>query len=127
MAKWMPSRARPSAGRSRGAREPAQITTPSKSEGSWATGTAAGAAGAGADHDAVEIGAQLVDGDVAPDVDPAADVDALAAELLDAALDDPLLDLELRHAEAHEPAGGLVALEQHHSMAGSAQLLGGGH
>ena len=49
------------------------------------------------------------------------------AHLVDAALDDALLDLEVRHAEADEPAGGLVALEEHDRMAGAAQLLRGGH
>ncbi len=45
----------------------------------------------------------------------------------DAALDDALLDLEVGHAEAHEAAGRLVALEEHDAVPGAAQLLGGGH
>ena len=78
-------------------------------------------------HDGVELGAQLVAGHVDADVDAAAQLDALVDELLHAPLDDPLLDLEVRHAEAHEPAGGLVALEQDDAVAGAAQLLRGGH
>jgi hypothetical protein len=80
-----------------------------------------------AQHDCVELRAQLVRRDVAPDLDAVADVHALGDELLHAALDRRLLDLELRHAEAHEPAGGLVALEQHDRVARTAQLLRGGH
>ena len=41
-------------------------------------------------------------------------------------VDHPLLDLEVGDPEAHEPARGLVALEDHHLVAGAAQLLGGG-
>src|SRR6185503_16488220 len=53
--------------------------------------------------------------------------DALGHELLHAPLDDRLLDLEVRDAEAHQAARGLVALVQHHPVPGAAQLLGGGH
>jgi hypothetical protein len=43
-------------------------------------------------------------------------LDALLDELLHAALDDALLDLEVRHAEAAQAAGRLVALEQRHAV-----------
>ncbi len=49
--------------------------------------------------------AQFVDRDVHADVDAELDVDALRAQLVDAALDDVLLDLEVRHAEADQAAG----------------------
>ncbi len=75
---------------------------------------------AGRDHDRVELRPQLVGGDVDADVDAEAELDALGGELLDAPLDDPLLDLEVRDAEAHEPAAGLVALE-HASPRGPAR------
>jgi hypothetical protein len=48
-------------------------------------------------------------------------------QLLDAPLDDPLLDLEVGDAEANEAAGGLVALEEHDAVPGTPKLLGGGH
>ena len=65
--------------------------------------------------------------DVRADVDAVAQLDALVGELLHAALDDPLLDLEIGDAEAHEPAGGLVALEEDDAVTGAAQLLRGRH
>ena len=80
------------------------------------------------EHDRVELGAQLVGGDVdARRRRRTAQLDALLGQLLDAALDDALLDLEVRHAEAHEAAGGLVALEQDDAVADAAQLLRGRH
>ncbi len=70
--------------------------------------------------------AQLGRVDVAPDVDAELERHALGAHLVDAALDEVLLDLEVRHAEADQPATGLVALVHRDRMAGAAQLLGGG-
>ncbi len=86
IAKCTPSSSRPGTGRSRGTREPVAITT-----ASWRV-------------------AQLVGADVDADVDAVLEAHALGGELVEAPLDDPLLDLEVRHAEAHEPAAGLVAL-----------------
>ena len=71
--------------------------------------------------------AQLLDGDVAADVDAEAELDALGRELLDPALDDPLLDLEVRNAEADEPAACLVALEHGHRVPGARELLRARH
>src|SRR4051812_106989 len=82
---------------------------------------------AGGDDDRVVLLAQLLVGDVDADVDAAAQLDALGHELLHATLDDPLLDLEVGHAEAHQPAGRLVALVEHDRVARAAQLLRGGH
>src|SRR3954470_5818790 len=79
------------------------------------------------EDDRVELGAQLLGRDVAPDVHAEAPLDALVRELAHAPLDDPLLDLEVRHAEAHEPAAGLVALEEHDAVADPAELLRGRH
>ena len=78
-------------------------------------------------HDRVEALTQLPHGHVYADIHAAAQVHALGDQLLDAPLHDPLLDLEVGHAEAHQPAGGLVALEQRHVVAYTAQLLCGGH
>ncbi len=82
---------------------------------------------AGREHDRVVGGEQLLGGDVGADVHPAAQLDALGAKLLHAPLDDRLLDLEVRHPEAHEASDRLVALEQRDGVAGAPQLLGGGH
>ena len=82
---------------------------------------------AGREHDRVELRPQVVGRDVTADLDAVSDLDPLGGELLHAALDGGLLDLELRHAEANEPAGGLVALEQHDGVPGAAQLLRRGH
>ena len=87
----------------------------------------AGHTRAGRQHDRIEAPPKLLDGDVAADLDPAADLDALGDQLLDASLHDRLLDLEVRHSEAHQPARRLVALEQLHAMASPTQLLGGSH
>src|SRR6185437_605695 len=78
---------------------------------------------AGREHDRVVPSAQLGRVDVAPHVDAEAELDALAHQLLHAALDDALFDLELRHSEADEAAGGLVALEDGHRMTAARQLL----
>jgi hypothetical protein len=75
----------------------------------------------------VELLAQLLGAHVDADIDAQAQLHALGHELPHAALDDRLLDLEVRHAEAHEAAGRLVALEEHHLMARAAQLLRRGH
>ena len=75
------------------------------------------------EHDRVEARAHLVGLDVDTDVDADAEDDALVRELTQPPLDDPLLDLEVGHAEAHEPAPGLVALEHRDVVAGAVQLL----
>ncbi len=87
----------------------------------------AGHARPGRQDDGVEARAQLLHAHVASDVHPAAQLHALRGQLLDAALHDGLLDLEVRHPEAHEPADGLVALEQGDTVTRPAQLLGRGH
>ena len=81
---------------------------------------------AGGDDDGVVALAQLVGADVDAHVDAVLELHALGDQLVEAALDHPLLDLEVRHAEAHEPAAGLVALVDRHRVAAAAQLLGGG-
>ncbi len=91
------------------------------------SGQVARDARAGGEHDRVEALAQLLDGDVHTDVHAAAQLDALGEQLLDAPLHDALFDLEVGHAEAHQPAGGLVALEQGDGVADAAQLLGRRH
>ncbi len=67
-------------------------------------------------HDRVVGLGQLLGADVRADVHTAAQLDALGHQLLHATLDDGLFDLEVRHAEAHQAAGRLVALEQRHPV-----------
>ena len=74
-------------------------------------------AGADREDDGVVLAAQLVGGDVGADVDAVAELDALVHELAQPALDEALLDLEVRHAEADEPAARLVALVDDHACA----------
>ena len=64
--------------------------------------------------------------DVDAHVDAVLEAHALGLELLQPPLDDPLLDLEVRHAEADQPAAGLVALVDRDRVPRAAQLLRGG-
>src|SRR4029077_20222412 len=50
------------------------------------------------------------------DLDAVAELDSLVLELLEAPVDDGLLDLEVGDAEAHQAAAGLVALEDGDEM-----------
>ena len=61
--------------------------------------------------------------DVHADLDAGAKLDALGPELVEAALDDALLDLEVRDTEADEAAARFVSLEDGHRVAGAIQLL----
>src|ERR1700720_3930518 len=82
---------------------------------------------AGGEHNRREALTQLSDRHIRADLHAAAQLDALCHQLLDATLDDRLLDLEVGHPEAHEPTSRLVALEQRDAVAGAAQLLGSRH
>ena len=72
------------------------------------------------------IGEQLLDLDIDADVDAAMEGDAFALDLLDAAVDEVLLHLEVGNAVAQQAAGLGFALVDMHLMAGAAELLGGG-
>jgi hypothetical protein len=87
----------------------------------------AGHARAQREHHGVELVAQLLGADVDTDVDAQAQLHALGDQLLHAALDDGLLDLEVGDAEADEPPGRLVALVEDDAVPGAAQLLRRGH
>jgi hypothetical protein len=71
--------------------------------------------------------AQLGGADVAADVDVALEDDALVGQHVGAAVDDPLLQLGVGDAEAHQPAHALVALVDGHEVAQLVQLGGHGH
>ena len=81
---------------------------------------------AGRDHDRVES-PQLVGRDVPAHIGAEPEHDTLVRQLLHAALDDPLLDLEIGNAEPHQAAARLVALEHRHGVACAAKLLSAGH
>ena len=81
------------------------------------------ALGAGGEHERVVAGAQLLERDVAADGDAEGELDALGDELLDAAIDQVLLELEVGDAVAQQAAGAVVALVHGHRVAGARELL----
>ncbi len=94
MARWTPSSLAPGTSSSRCSRDPTASTTASNSD------------------------LQLLGGDVDADVDAAAELDALRLEHRHPPVDEPLLQLEVGDAEAQQPAGRLVPLEDHDPMPG---------
>src|SRR5688500_4033362 len=71
--------------------------------------------------------ADLLRRDLAADVDVAFEDDALVLEDLHAAVDDPLLQLVVRDAEANEPSDPLVAFIDGDRVAGVVELRGNRH
>ena len=65
-------------------------------------------------------------GDVAADLHSRLEPHALPRHLLQAAVDDPLLQLEIGNAVAQQAADAVVLLEDHRLVAGAIDLLGGG-
>jgi len=61
---------------------------------------------------------------VATHVDDATEVDALLGQDVDAAIDDPLLELGVGHAESQQAADGLVALEDGDRLAELVEFRG---
>ena len=83
--------------------------------------------GAAGEGDGVVLGRQFLDGDVLADMDAGVERDALGLHLLDAPVDDGLVELEVGDAVAHQAAdlGGLFI--KVHIVAGAGELLGAGH
>src|SRR5581483_10573563 len=79
--------------------------------------------GADAQQDGVELLAQNVDSEVAADVDAGPEDHAFVLHLLHPALDDVLLDLEVRDAQAQQAADVVLALKDRHRVAGTVDLL----
>ena len=77
-------------------------------------------------HHRVEVGAQLLGGDVDTDVDAGAEFGAFGPHLLQPAVQVALFHLELGNAVAQQPADAVVALEDRHTVSGPGQLLRGG-
>ena len=80
----------------------------------------------GQDHGVV-AGPQVLDGEVDADVDAALEDRALGLHLLDPAVQERLVHLEVRYPEADKAARPVVAFVDDDLVAGPGQLLGGGH
>ena len=102
IARWMPARSRPGAGRSR-----PRVDPPASSTASY-------------------VDRSSLDGDVDPDVDAGAELRALRPHLLQAALEDALLHLELGDPVAQQAPDAVGPLEHDDVVAGAGQLLRGG-
>ena len=82
--------------------------------------------GAAGQHHRVVVVEQRLDRDVGADLDAGAELDAFGLHLLDAAVDQVLLHLEVGDAVAQQAADAVGLLEHRHRMAGARQLLGAG-
>ena len=82
--------------------------------------------GAAGEQHGVIVALELLDGEIAADVDVAMEGDAFGLHLLDAALDDVFLHLEVGDAVAQQAAGLGVLLVDMHVVAGARELLRGG-
>ena len=81
--------------------------------------------GAAAEQDRVVVPGERFDGNVDADMRVGEERDALGAHLLDAAIDDVLLQLEVGNAVAQQAADAVVLLIDGDGVAGAAQLLRG--
>ena len=81
---------------------------------------------AGREHDGVVAGAQLVDRQRAADLDAVDELDPGFLQERHPPVDDPLLELEVRHAEPDQPARALVALVDDDAVAHRVELFRGG-
>ena len=88
-------------------------------------GEVAGVGGAAGQADGVELVHQVAGVDIDADVDARAEDDAFRLHLLEAAVDEALLHLELGDAVAEEAADAVVAFEDGDVVAGATKLLGG--
>jgi hypothetical protein len=82
--------------------------------------------GAAGEKDGVEIAPQVGDGDVHADVGVDLELHSFGAHLLEAAVDEVLLHLEVRDAVAEEAADAVALLEDGDGVAGAGELLGSG-
>ena len=89
-------------------------------------GEIAGMLGAAGEQHGVIVALELLDGEIAADMDVAMEGDAFGLHLLDAALDDIFLHLEVGDAVAEQAAGIGVLLIDMHVVAGAGELLRGG-
>src|SRR5262249_51405335 len=82
---------------------------------------------AGRQHDGVALAAQVLARDVHAHAHAGAEGDALSRHLLHAAVDQPLLHLEVGDAVAQQAADAVIALEQRDGVPGTRQLLRARH
>src|SRR5581483_3246492 len=82
---------------------------------------------AAGEHDGIELAPEVVGGHVDADVHVRAEGDALGRHLLHAAVDEPLLHLEVRDAVAQQPPDPVRALEEDDVVAGARELLRARH
>ena len=73
--------------------------------------------------DGVEASAQVAGGDVLADVHAGLELHALGRHLGQAAVEDVLVQLEVRDAVPQQPADAVVLLEDRHVVAGAGELL----
>ena len=78
------------------------------------------------EHHGVELGPQLLGGDVDADVDAALELGALGGHLVETAVDVALLHLEFGDAVAQQAADAVIPFEDRHRMPGARELLGRG-
>ena len=81
--------------------------------------------GAAAEQERVEVAAQVVDRDVLTDVGAGHELDAFGGELLDAAVHQMLLELEVGNAVAQQAPDAVGLFENGDLVSGAAQLLRG--
>ena len=77
-------------------------------------------------HHRIEIGQQLLGGDVDADVDAGPEYGSLGAHLVQPPVEDALFHLEFRNAVTQQPTDAIGAFEDGDAVAGAGQLLGGG-
>ena len=77
-------------------------------------------------QDRVEVPPQVARGEILPHHDAGLELHPFRVELAQAAIDDPLLQLEVRDPVAEQAADPVVLLEDHDVVSDPGQLLGGG-
>ena len=78
------------------------------------------------EDDGVDSGRELLEGEVAANLNAGRELDALGLQLLEAAIDHVLVQLEIGDAVAEQAAEAIVALEDGDAVAFAHQLLRGG-
>ena len=82
--------------------------------------------GADGNHHCVVAGTQVIPGDVLADFHAGAEHGAFGFHLLDSAVDEALVEFEVRNAITHQTTDGVITLVYDHGVAGTGELLGAG-
>ena len=80
--------------------------------------------GADGDDHGIVAGAQVVPGDVFADLHAGTEHGAFGLHLFHTAVDESLVEFEVRNAVAHQTADGVITLVYDHGVAGAGKLLG---